>query len=195
MIISDDSTVTLVLEADNPCNTTITDIDTGKTVYAIKTYYTDKKTWTEIKGLCGEVVATAEWRDLRADIITLWNGPKIPQSAWLKKSNVPFKDTVYFEDLEGRKFKWKRNGPDMSLECFASDDKRNPVARFVKPKRYMNDETDPPSRAESPATIHLDLRGADMQDLIVISWCFLEKSRRARERPTLNRADGKAEAG
>jgi hypothetical protein len=39
------------------------------------------------------------------------------------------------------------------------------------------------------AALLLDERAAEIQDIVVVSWCLLEKSRRARENSTQNRAD------
>jgi len=178
----------LALEPDNPCNTTITDIDTGKVVYTVATQHTDKKTCTYIRNAAGEVIASSEWRDVRSDIITLGQAAPVSSGVWLRKSMIPFKDTIYFTH-DKRNFKWKGNGPGLALELYQADDKENPIAKFMKSKRVLNKSTIPPTTEMSIAKLVLDGRGSDISDIVVISFCFLEKSRRAREASTQNRGD------
>jgi hypothetical protein len=86
------SVTTLLLEPDNPCQTTITDRDSGQIVYIVETQHTNKRTITVVKNAQGETLASSEWRDVRSDLITLGKGKQVPSSAWLKKSIVPFKE-------------------------------------------------------------------------------------------------------
>jgi hypothetical protein len=116
-----------------------------------------------------------------------------------------YPSTVYMENETGKKFKWKGNGPGMSLEVshsiqvrlgmslihvqlYSEEDKSRPIARFSKPLLRLNRDT--AVREYGPATFVLDSRGVGIQDLAVISFLFLEKSRRARENSTMNYADG-----
>jgi hypothetical protein len=118
-----------------------------------------------------------------------------------------YPSTVYMENETGKKFKWKGNGPGMSLEAsysiqvrlgmslmhvqlYSEEDKSRPIARFSKPLLRLNHETKPAVREYGPATFVLDSRGVEIQDLAVISFLFLEKSRRAREKSTMNHVDG-----
>jgi len=157
-------------------------------VYIVSTQHTDKNTTTYIRNAAGEVIASSEWRDVRSDIITLGQAGPISSSAWLKKSMVPFKDTVYFT-YDKKKFKWKGNGPGLALELYQEDDKARPIAKFMKSKRLLNKTIAPPTTEMSTAKLILDGRGSDICDIVVISFCFLEKSRRAREASTKHMGD------
>lgn len=186
----------LIFETDNPCNTIIVDNDTGKVLYQVATEH-GKETVTRVKDGAGETIASWVWKDVRSDIITFGNGKPVPVSAWLKKSLVPFKDTVTLQDNAGRNFKWKGNGPGLSFELFAEDDKKEPLVRFHKSRTVWNRTAQPPTSTTQPARLVMDSRGAEIQDIAVVSFLVLEKSRRARENSTLNRADsvGLAPAG
>ncbi|TFK40127.1 hypothetical protein BDQ12DRAFT_734144 [Crucibulum laeve] len=178
----------LILTPDNPCNTIITDEETGKVMYRVVTEH-GKKAVTKVENSSGELIASWEWRDVRSDIITLGSGKPMSMSSWLRKSMVPFKDTVYLDDGHGRKLKWKGNGPGLGLELFAEGDKQNPVARFSKSSKRQDRTVDPPKAVVSPAQLFTDSRGEDIRDLIVISFLALEKVRRTTEASTMNRAD------
>ncbi|KAF8883018.1 hypothetical protein BD779DRAFT_1612370 [Infundibulicybe gibba] len=170
--------LTLILEPDNPCNTSIMDEDGSELMYRVSTEH-GKETVTRVKNAAGEVIASWEWKDVRSDIITLGNGTPVPTSTWLRKSMIPFKDTVTFQGFSGRKYKWKGNGPGMQFELYMEADKAQPIARFQKSRHIKN----------RSARLLIDERGQEIQDMIVVSFLVLEKSRRARENSTINRAD------
>lgn len=91
-----------------------------------------------------------------------------------------------FKDDKGRKYKWDGYAAGLQLEVrseviFRSGDKltspklyaedsptKTPIARFQRPRR--NDET--------PAMLLLTERAMEIKDTVIISWLFLEKSRR-----------------
>ncbi|RDB25873.1 hypothetical protein Hypma_006811 [Hypsizygus marmoreus] len=177
----------LVFEPDNPCNTTITDSETGKIVYQVATEH-GKETVTRVKNADGDTIASWEWRDVRSDIITLGNGTPTPVSSWLRKSLMPFKDTVKLQGPGGRNFKWKGNGPGLSFELYAEDNKHEPLVRFHKMRTIVDRSVEPPTSTTEPTRLTMDSRGAEIQDIAVISFLVLEKSRRATEGSTLNRA-------
>lgn len=175
----------LVFQPDNPCNTTIIDEETRKVMYQVATEHEKSSTVTRVKNAVGESIASWEWRDVRSDIITLGNGTPTSVSSWLKKSLVPFKDTVTFKDASGRNFKWKGNGPGMQFELYIETDKISPIAQFRKSRRVANAET-------KAATLTVNNIGEEIMDLVVVSFLVLEKARRGTETSTLNRADGAA---
>ncbi|KAG5651817.1 hypothetical protein H0H81_007289 [Sphagnurus paluster] len=181
----------LIFETDNPCNTTIFDSDTGKVLYQVATEH-GKETVTRVKNGGGETLASWVWKDVRSDVITLGNGTPVSVSAWLRKSLIPFKDTVTFQDAGGRNFKWKGNGPGLSFELYAEDNKTEPLVRFRKSRTIWNRTVQPPTSTTEPARLVMDSRGIAIQDMAVISFLVLEKSRRTRESSTLNRADAVA---
>ncbi|KAG5650406.1 hypothetical protein H0H81_012372 [Sphagnurus paluster] len=178
----------LIFETDNPCNTVIFETDTGKVLYQVATEQ-GKETVTRVKNGGGETLASWVWKDVRSDVITLGNGTPVPVSAWLNKSLVPFKDTVTFQDARGQKFKWKGNGPGLSFELYAEGNKTEPLVRFHKSRTMWDHTVQPPTSRTEPARLVMDSRGIAIQDMAVISFLVLEKSRRTRESSTLNRAD------
>lgn len=65
----------------------------------------------------------------------------------------------------------------------------NPIARFKKSRRILGQSVSSSRLQFTPAQLVLDSRAEDVQELVVISFLVLEKSRRARENSTMNRAD------
>lgn len=180
--MSQNASLILTLQPDNPCNTTITDQDDdGKTLYQVYTQYEPSVT-TFVKNGAGDIIASWEWREIRSDIITVFSGSPTPVSSWLKKSIVPLKGTVTFEDHAGRKYKWKGNGPGLSFELYRKDDKIQPIARFQKSRRTADS-------TYTLAQLIFDERGEEIRDLIVISFLVLEKTRRTTENSTMNMTD------
>ncbi|KAK7045533.1 hypothetical protein VNI00_007365 [Paramarasmius palmivorus] len=179
---------TLILTPNNPCNTQISDSTGGKIIYEVVTEH-GKDTVTKVKRASdGQTVASWVWRDIRSDVVTFGNGQSISSSAWLKKSMVPFKDTVTFEDASQRTFKWKGNGPGLGLELYCESDKKQPIAKFLKPLPVLNEEGKI-TEEWTPARLVLDERAEEIQDLVVVSFLMLEKGRRANENSTGNRAE------
>ncbi|KAF9000722.1 hypothetical protein BDQ17DRAFT_1245471 [Cyathus striatus] len=178
----------LIFTPDNPCNTTITDSETEKTVYQVYTEH-GKDTITYVKNATGEVIASWVWRDVRSDVITLGNAKPVPLSSWLTKSMIPFNSTICMRDGAGKEYKWKGNESGRSLEVFAAGDNQNAIARFEKSYRKFNKTTTPATEERISAKMLLDSRGQEIQDLIIIGFLALEKKRRATEQSTSNRAD------
>jgi hypothetical protein len=85
-------TTILILEPDNPCNTTIVDNVSDVIRYRVTTEHTKNKTVTYVKNAAGETIASSEWRDIQSDMITIGKNPPVPSSTWLKKSMIPFKE-------------------------------------------------------------------------------------------------------
>ncbi|KDQ57340.1 hypothetical protein JAAARDRAFT_35968 [Jaapia argillacea MUCL 33604] len=189
------SVTTLLCLPDNPANCTLRDIDTHEVLYTVTSESTGKNPVTTIKNALGSVIATSEWRDaVRGHKLTLGSengGVSMPARTWLKKSMIPFKDTVTFEDTNGRKFKWKGNAPGLALELYGSDDKTRPIARFQKSAKDYT--SNPPSI--TPAKLLIDSRGMEICDLIVISFLMLEKDRRLSENEVVGRSRALAFGG
>ncbi|ESK97321.1 hypothetical protein Moror_17752 [Moniliophthora roreri MCA 2997] len=172
--------LTLILTPNNPCNTRLSDSNSGKVLYEVATER-GKDTVTKVKRASdNQTVASWVWRNIRSDVITFGNASPMPSSAWLKKSLIPFRDTVTFEDSSKRTFKWKGYGPSLALELFSESDKNRPIARFLKPALLLNEEGKL-SGEWTPARLILDERAEEIQDLVVVSFLMLEKSRREAE--------------
>jgi hypothetical protein len=169
-----------MLEPDNPYNTNMYDERDGRILYQVMTE-NRQETVTYVKNMEGETIAYWQWRDPRPEVITLGNSAPVPVSAWLKKSIMPFKDTVTFRDQLGRQFKWKAGGTGPPLELFSEDDKRQPIAYFEASRTVPMDVWDLSSTGPRrvKARLWIDSRGFQMLDLIVISFLLLEKHRRA----------------
>ncbi|KAI0787947.1 hypothetical protein C8Q74DRAFT_1196903 [Fomes fomentarius] len=175
---------TLSLSPNNPCNTTLYDAD-EKALYTVSTEH-GKETTTYVKNADEGVLASLQWRDVVPDRVTL--GKKAPVSLrdWLHTSIVPFylKDNVSWKDDSGRKYKWRGNAPGRALELFAEDDGyKEPIARFVKPRKEHK------TGKVTPATLLFTARALQIRDDVVISFLFLEKSRRENETTSQNVGD------
>jgi len=175
----------LTLTPDNPSNTTITSED-GKTLYVVSSQMGRQGTIVRICDPRGAVIATVEYRATGSPLTRLTLGGRKPVSlgSWLNKSLIPFKDDVTFKDDAGRRYKWKRNAPDGSLQLFAEDDDFHlAIARFFR--STMTDKTDPPSM--KPATLAIRSRAEEIRDMVVASFLCLERERRADEVAAENR--------
>ena len=61
---------------------------------------------------------------------------------------------------------------------------KGPVATFTKRRRVTDTSTTCPTSVISPAKLVLDDRGVEMRDLVVITFCLVEKARRKKEDST-----------
>ena len=129
----EESALSLYFERDNPCNTTIIDLDQN-TIYTVATDFADPdKPVTRVHDGIGKLVAEWIWRDARSDILTIPGRPQTPASAWLKKSIIPFWEYVFsfyscffyradtrsdvkVQDDAGVEYVWKNNKPGLSLQ-------------------------------------------------------------------------------
>ncbi|KAJ2925096.1 hypothetical protein H1R20_g12008, partial [Candolleomyces eurysporus] len=182
------TTLVLVFEPDNPCNTIISDQQTGDKLYTVRTEHNGSESVTKIFNDDNVQLAQWVWKDIRSDRVTLGQGQPMSASAWLRKSIMPFKHTVYFTDLNGRNFEWKGNAPRLGFELYSETDKKNPVARFKKSYRYKDHKQSPPKEVYDPATLTVTGLGLEILDTVVISFCILEKGRRVRENGAANMA-------
>ncbi|KAI0087303.1 hypothetical protein BDY19DRAFT_244750 [Irpex rosettiformis] len=197
-----DGILSLTLLLDNPCNTTLVS-QTGQTLYTVSTEHTKKATTTIVRNVDQEVVASLEWRDVRPDRVTFGNKKDISLADWMKKSILPFKDDLMFTDDEGRKYKWKGNSAGRSLELYSADDNfTSTIARFqpshrIPPSQLIVNATsgptdstptlvNPPASGRTSPILELAPRAVAIQDLVVTSFLFLEKSRRTNENSTVN---------
>jgi hypothetical protein len=91
-----ESVLSLLLERDNPCNTSIVDRD-GNTFYTVATDFPNPdKPVTRVHDGIGKFVAEWILRDARSDLLTIRGRPQTPASTWLKKSVIPFFECVSF---------------------------------------------------------------------------------------------------
>ncbi|KIK62440.1 hypothetical protein GYMLUDRAFT_499412 [Collybiopsis luxurians FD-317 M1] len=175
----------LIIESENPYNTNMYDEQDGRILYQVMTESTPDAV-TQVRNIDGETIASWQWREPRA--ITFASGYPVPLGSWLKKSIMPFKDSVTFQDQVGRHFKWKGLGTGLPLELFSEDDKKNPVACFVRshvlPSMPSGTWTSPSGPYRVKARLSVDQRGREILDLIVISFLLLDKHRRTTESPT-----------
>ncbi|KAH9850261.1 hypothetical protein C2E23DRAFT_735357 [Lenzites betulinus] len=176
--------LTLTLSPDNPSNTVVLDPD-GKELYNVYTEH-GKATVTHVQNADEKILASLEWRDVLPDKVTLMNKSPMSIRDWLHTSLVPFylKDDVTFRDDSGRKYKWRGNAPGRAFELFAEDDSyKEPIARFGKSRTYRATGT------STPAMLLLTARAVEVRDIVVISFLFLEKTRRTNETASQSRAD------
>jgi len=176
--------LSLRLERDNPCNTTILDPD-GNTFYTVATDFPKPdKPVTRVYDGIGNLVAEWIWRDARSDLLTIRDRPQVPASAWLKKSIIPFRVDVTFQDDAGIEYVWKNNKPGLALQLFGPQSKSQPVARFIR--SYKDVKVDRENPPVVPSTLLLDKSVEPIRDFIVISFLLLERRRRETETSTAN---------
>jgi len=184
-----ESLLTLTLTRDNVSNCDLVD-DNGKVYYQVITEHTDKSTTTTIRNASNEIIASLEWRDTLADKVTYGQGKPMSLWDWMKKSYIPFNDTISFTDESKRSYKWKGNTSGRSLELYTSKpNSPSPIAKFLPAKRGFNPEGKDLPHVWSKPQFVIDARGQEIQDLIVASFLFLEKNRRTNEATTNNLAD------
>ncbi|PIL29768.1 hypothetical protein GSI_07973 [Ganoderma sinense ZZ0214-1] len=155
-------TTTLTLSPDDPSNTTISDTEPEETrLYTVSTRHRWNGTTTYIANVHGEVLASLErWLILNDRVIL---GRDQPVSLR--------------EDVSGRKYKWRGHtvSSASALELFMKDDEyAQPIARFDRPRKTSDGR-------EEPATLTLTGRALEIQDLVVLSFVFVEHQRRKEE--------------
>ncbi|KII90814.1 hypothetical protein PLICRDRAFT_52512 [Plicaturopsis crispa FD-325 SS-3] len=179
---------TLHLRPNHPCNTRITDADTGDRLYTVHSKVDEMTghTSTEVRrgGSYGEVIALFEWREFRSDLLTFGSNDPVRANEWIKNPLIPFKESISFSIDPWKAFKWKNYGSNLSPELYEDDDKTTPIARFRRPI-LVGDEILPASleimpRATSSAYDSVDAL-EDWRDRVVISFLYIEKLRRTRD--------------
>ncbi|EIM80036.1 uncharacterized protein STEHIDRAFT_163285 [Stereum hirsutum FP-91666 SS1] len=218
------SVLTLTLHPDNPANTTILD-ESGDTVYNISTTFDAKSIpTTSVLNEQGKLVADWRWKESRLDsqmlrfegagVGTVDNGPveveeggtwrghgkeRSTASGWLRKTLIPYKQTVAFRDLKGREFQWQNNAPGLHLQVYflsPSSSSANiitllpiqlasatntavPMARYISP--IIDPKLPKGSTPIVPAKLLLDEQAEEIMDLVIVSWALLEKGKRESE--------------
>ncbi|KAH6900902.1 hypothetical protein BKA70DRAFT_1230665 [Coprinopsis sp. MPI-PUGE-AT-0042] len=169
-----------LLTSDSPCSCSLIDQETDDIWYTVSTELGKEATKTVLNGT-DQVIASWKWREFSSDILTLGSLEPMPASAWLRKSLSPFKTDVSFSGKDEVKYTWKNNDPWQDLELYKEDDETNPIAQFQKAANWRASvgPQDPPVQMHRPATLTLDARGQEIQDLVVISFLILQKQKRA----------------
>ncbi|EKM58061.1 uncharacterized protein PHACADRAFT_252049 [Phanerochaete carnosa HHB-10118-sp] len=201
MIVPEED-ITLTLTPDNVSNTALVS-ETGRRLYTVSTEH-GKATTTSVRNTRDEVIASLEWRNVFPDKVTIGSKEPILMTEWMKRSIIPFKDDLTFTDGEGRKYKWKGNSAGRSFElCCADDNYLSIIARFQRSRRVTSPSSltaepnaSTPSLAPTPvnptwtpAVLVLTPRAQQIQDTVVVSFLFLEKTRRINETEHQTRAD------
>jgi len=162
----------LVLTSDNPCWTAIYDsARPDEMIYYVDSVQDGKKLFTIVERQ-GQEIAKLEWHESTPDIVHIGAGllPPTSMNIWMKPTVIPFVRTRNFTDMKGRKYKWKHVGPGSSMELWSADLKSEPIAVFQRALPVCDQK----------ATLKLGDRAVEIQDLVVISFLFLEKSMRIR---------------
>ncbi|KAF8071984.1 hypothetical protein FPV67DRAFT_1578220 [Lyophyllum atratum] len=219
--------LTLIFHPDHPCSTQITDVTTKEVLYMVETEIIHeppmkKRTVTTVRRPNTETaIAQFQWRDFfTSDSVALTrsiagsiaekegadgNGfgksgeglITMSASAWLKKSSVPFKDTVKYKDPER---KWKGFAPGLSLELYSSEYPNEALVKFHKSRRFSASKTSTTTRVieaggivkvetkvrsetRNPARLTIDpsVVRAGLLDEVVVTFLYLEKVRRERD--------------
>lgn len=201
MIVAEN--LALTLSPDNVSNTTLVS-ETGERLYIVITEHTKKDTITTVRNARDDVIASLEWRDVLPDRVIFGDTKPTSMAEWMRRSVIPFKDDITFTDDEGRKYKWKGNSAGRSFELSCADDNFSTIiARFQRSRRVhmsVPPETDASAstlslaptlvnHTQTPAILTLAPRAQQIQDLVVASFLFLEKTRSINETEHQSRAD------
>ncbi|OCH85924.1 hypothetical protein OBBRIDRAFT_784109 [Obba rivulosa] len=179
------SSTVLSFSPDDPCHTSITDVD-GRVLYEVNTECGENSI-TYIQNHEDEVIASSRWRRVLPHKVTIESRAPMSVNSWLHKSIIPFVDQISFKDDDGRRYKWRGWSAKSTLELFTvEDDYKQPIARFLKPQI---DYSTRPSTIVTPAQLVLDSRAVEICNTVVMSFLFLEKTRRIRERTSWSTGD------
>ncbi|KAF6747176.1 hypothetical protein DFP72DRAFT_613201 [Ephemerocybe angulata] len=189
MTTSCEDVLSLIFEPDNPCNSIISDASTYEHLYTVRTIHGKDAITKLTSAESGTELGQWLWREVRSDILTLRGLQPCPSSVWLRKSILPFTHTASFKDFQGRKFKWKNNAPGLALELYAESNATSPVAVWKKSCRVKATDRETSDELYTPATLTVTGTGLEILDLVVISFCMLEKSRRFAENGTRTKED------
>lgn len=165
----DDTQFQFRFSDDNPVNTTIRGPD-GRVLYRVNTSFSDG-TVTQVERNDGEPIAALHWSDMGFDKIAVGTDKPVRMGKLLH-SGAFFSETVSFKDSLGRKYEWKGNRPGLTLQLYALDTPGSPIAAFTKSR------PDTSTGRRSTAYLTVLGRGQEILDLVVWSFCFLEKQRR-----------------
>jgi len=170
----------LVFTTDNPCSTTIYDSEhPDEIVYYVDSVQDGKKFFTIVERQ-GQELAKLQWHESTPDVIHFAADilPPTRMNVWMKPSLIPFVNTRTFTDVKKRKYKWKHVGSGSAMELWC-EDLSEPIAVFEKSLPVTNRK----------ASLKLDDRAMEVQDLVVISFLFLEKVNRIRAQASNSRAN------
>jgi len=163
----------LVFSVDNPCSTTIyASGHPDKIIYHIDSLEEDKKFYTVVTRE-GQELAKLQWHESTPDVVHLGAGSDMPSTrmnVWMKPSLLPFNHTRSFTDVQGRKYKWKHVSAGEAMELWSADLEGEPIAVFQKALPV----------SDRKAMLKMGDRALEIQDLVVISFLFLEKENRIR---------------
>ncbi|KZS89406.1 hypothetical protein SISNIDRAFT_489362 [Sistotremastrum niveocremeum HHB9708] len=187
------STITptcLIFLEDNPSNTLIyidSELVAGSNpLYTVKTYFSDKQVTTVVEKDGTGQIASLEWRESTSDVVHLPPLEAVSLRDWMKPSLIPFNRSVSFVDHHERKYNWKGNGPGEQLSLWTKEVTDGPIARYEPSHRWQ-----PGKKAQ----LRLAPRATEIQDLVVVSFLFLEKHRRTNENSHLTRTAARGAAG
>jgi hypothetical protein len=159
--------IALTLTPNSPRNAEITS-PSGQVLYKVVTEHVQKTddTVTHLYNAEGAELASLLWGVGHADLVTIGDKPQMSMSEWMKKSIIPFQDHVSFHDDQGTKYWWKGLPASENLQLFATEEHHKAsIARFEP-------------QGEASAHLILSEHAAQVQDLVVISFVFLEKDKR-----------------
>ncbi|CCA69097.1 hypothetical protein PIIN_02997 [Serendipita indica DSM 11827] len=167
-----------IFTQDNPMNTTILSPERHQPpLYKVETTFTDGTVTRveRVQGGEGEVLAKLFWGDLGYDKIALGATGEKMRLGKVLKSGPFFSETVSFKDGQGRKYEWKGNRVGLHLRLYALDTPGTPIASFTKSR------ADERTGKVIPAYLTINRRGQEILDMVVWSFCFLEKGKRSSE--------------
>ncbi|KAG8869563.1 hypothetical protein FRC20_001244 [Serendipita sp. 405] len=178
---SENQKMVLTFVHDNPLNTSIRGPD-GSILYRVTTSFGNETralsmetgTVTTVERADGHVVARLFWMEFGYDKVSIGE-EKAVRLGKVLHSGAFFSDTASLKDDIGRKYEWKGNRPGLTLRLYALDSPIKPVAFFTRSRPELV------AGGPQPASLTVFPRGHGILDLIVWSFCFLEKGRRIDE--------------
>ncbi|KAG8820775.1 hypothetical protein FRC17_010059 [Serendipita sp. 399] len=179
--ISESQKMVLKFYHDNPLNTSISGPDDALLYRVTTTFGNETKalsmetgTVTTVEKFDGEIVARLIWTELGYDKLAVGEEKAVRLGKVLHTSPF-FSETVSFKDDKGRRYEWRGNRPGLLLRLYAPDYSMKPIAYFSRSR------SEQVAGGPKLASLTVLPRGQEILDLVVWSFCFLEKGRRAAE--------------
>ncbi|KAJ3551833.1 hypothetical protein NM688_g4483 [Phlebia brevispora] len=161
---------TFTLSPNNPSDAEISS-SSGEVQYRVVTTREDK-TVTRVFNSAGSVIASLEWGIGSPDRVKYGDEKARSMTEWMKKSPLPFKKYISFTDDQRKEYHWKGLEETQGLELYSEHDHYETAIC-----RFENGDTGSSTDA-SEAWITLSSHALEIQDLVIVSFLFLEKGKR-----------------
>ncbi|KZS94820.1 hypothetical protein SISNIDRAFT_452950 [Sistotremastrum niveocremeum HHB9708] len=165
-------TTNLFLTSPNPTSTTIVD-DSGRLCYIVDTIDLNRTRITRVRIAGGEEIATLQWHPWNSALDKVTIGLRQFQMIDFKNGKLRLNTTALFTDARGQTYVWNRDSKLNTWELTSrSTHERLVTVEFAEP---LMAEADP-----TPYLV-LSKQAAELRDMCVVSWIFLQKQHRSRK--------------